>query len=963
MRTRFLFIFIAFCSFINAQNAKIRGNVFDAESGEILQDVKVFIEGTQIGALTDIEGKFELTVNAGTYSLVFRVPSHSQVKITDLIVKDNEVKLLDPVGMSIPTMNKKEIVVTAKQIKNNERQLISMKIKAPSMIDGITSATFKATGDNDAASAMKRVTGVSISDGKYVFVRGIGDRYNKTLLNGMEIPGLDPDKNTLQMDIFPTNIIENLIVNKSFISELPADFAGGVIDINLKEFPDKKLQSVYISGGYNPAFHFNQNYLSYAGGKLDFIGFDDGTRKIPAVSNIPLFAEVVGNPTGTEAMRYKEILNSFSKNLSAIRGMSLMNFGLGGSFADDKKTKKDNKIGYILSVNYTNNQEYYSDITYGRYGLNGNASIFEMEDRVIQSGELGVQNVLSSILGGISLKTKTSKLQMSAIHLQNGESSAGIFDYISTDQGADFNSYQHNLSYTQRSFSNLQLSGLHKFDKKKIAFTWHLAPTFSTLNDPDIRITRYEERDNGVLSISTETGFPERIWRDLREYNVPAKVSITKEYDKNGKKGTIKVGAGTVYKNRSYVIRNYVLNIRGNVPLTGNPDELFEDQNLWPYNGDVSSGTTFEAPFIPTNPNQFNSNISNTSIFIHNEHTFSNSVKTIAGFRSEYYVHRYTGQDQLGSKVLTNAKVLENLGWFPTFSMILTPSKRTNIRFAYGKTIARPSFKELSYAEIFDPITGRTFIGGLFKDSLSPSQIYWTGKLRSTDIHNLDFRFETMPDIGKLISVSLFYKRFINPIEIIQYAIQDNSFQPRNVGNGDLIGGEFEYRDNLGWITDAFENLELITNLTYSISRIKLNQIEYESRIANAREGQSISEYRQMAGQAPYVINAGLNYKKEFGDKKIKGIETGVFYNVQGPTLYFVGIVDRPDIYTVPFHSLNYSINSSFGKDKKYNLALRVNNILGDYSEQVFKSFNASDKIFTQIKPGRTISFKLTYNF
>ena len=167
----------------------------------------------------------------------------------------------------------------------------------------------------------------------------------------------------------------------------------------------------------------------------------------------------------------------------------------------------------------------------------------------------------------------------------------------------------------------------------------------------------------------------------------------------------------------------------------------------------------------------------------------------------------------------------------------------------------------------------------------------------------------------------------------------------------------------MGWITEAFENLELITNLTYSISRIKLNQIEYESRIANAREGQSISEYRQMAGQAPYVINAGLNYKKEFEDKKIKGIETGVFYNVQGPTLYFVGIVDRPDIYTVPFHSLNYSINSSFGKDKKYNLALRVNNILGDYSEQVLKSFNTSDKIFTQIKQGRTISFKLTYNF
>ena len=384
---------------------------------------------------------------------------------------------------------------------------------------------------------------------------------------------------------------------------------------------------------------------------------------------------------------------------------------------------------------------------------------------------------------------------------------------------------------------------------------------------------------------------------------------------------------------------------------------------LWPYNNNISMGTTYEAPFIPTNPNQFSSSINNTSAYLSNEMTLGKKLKTIIGIRTEYYTHRYTGRDQLGINVLNNEKVLENLGFFPSLNLVYGVTNKQNLRFSYSKTIARPSFKELSYAEIFDPITGRTFIGGLFKDSISPTQFYWTGNLISTNIHNLDLRWEIMPSSGRTFSVSAFYKKFLNPIEMIQYAVQDGSFQPRNVGDGQVIGGELEIRENLKWISKKLENFAFVFNLTVVDSRIQLNEIEYESRVNNAREGQVIERYRRMAGQAPYVANGGLTYKGTDSTGFLKGFEVGLFYNVQGQTLHFVGIVDRPDVYTVPFHSLNFNVNKKFGKEDNMNIGFKVSNLLNDKVELVYKSFEAKNQFFTRLSPGMAISMKFTYNF
>ncbi len=762
------------------------------------------------------------------------------------------------------------------------------------------------------------------------------------------------------MDIFPTAIIDNIIVNKSFAAELPADFTGGVIDISIKDFPESKKGSFSFSTSYNPYFHFNPNYLTYEGGKTDFLGFDDGTREIPAVTNIPFYAEAIGNPEGEKATRYKQILGSFNPTLAAMQQTSLMDFSFGTSFGN-QFSKNDVTMGYNLVFSYKNETEFYQNAEFGRYGLSADPDVFAMDAREVQIGDYGVNNVLLTGLAGFAIKTKNSKVGIDFLHLQNGESKAGIFDYDNSDQGAVFSGFQHNLEYSQRSLSNLLFSGKHNFPSSKFELEWKVSPTLSKVNDPDIRFTRYELR-NALFIISTEAGFPERIWREIQETNLVGLVNATKEFEFLGEKAKLKFGTLFSYKERDFVIRTFALNIR-NLKLTGDPNELFLPENMWPSNNSVVTGTTYESNFFPVNPNKFNSNISNIAGYASTEITPIKNLKAIVGLRTEFYTQRYTGQDQLGYNVLNNEIVLQDLGIFPSVNFVYGLTSKQNLRLSFGKTVARPSFKELSYAEIFDPITGRTFIGGLFRDANDiEGVVYWDGELTNTDIFNYDLRWEVFPKAGQTISLSAFYKKFINPIEIVQFATQAGAFQPRNVGDAEVLGGEIEIRQSLQFISEKLNPFSLVLNLTFAESRIKLSKTEYDSRVENARTGQVIDEYRNMAGQAPYIINGGFAYNG--GEKGfLKGFEAGVYYNVQGPTLEYTGIVDRPDIYAVPFHSLNFNANKTFGKDDRMQLGLKVSNILNDVRESVFMSFNTTDEYFTRLDQGISFQLRFNYNF
>jgi hypothetical protein len=954
------FLFLAFIpSILIAQSSFIRGSVFEDTTGEPLPGVTVIIDGTTQGTTTDFDGKFNLKCNPGNYVIKFSFISFETITINNVVVKMGEVTLLDNIRLKEAGIQLAAVTITHEASKNTETALQTIQKRSATVIDGISAVTLRRIGDTDAAASMKRVTGVSVEGGKYVFVRGLGDRYTKTILNGLDIPGLDPDRNTLQMDIFPTNIIDNIIVHKSFSAELPADFTGGVIDIALKDFPDERKRNISISTGYNKGDHFNSNYLTYQGGKTDFLGFDDGTREIPAVDNIPFFTQAISNPNGENGLRYREILESFSPIMAAEKKQSLLNYGFGIN-AGNQIVGNKFTFGYNFAISYKSNTEFTQDAVYGRFGLSNDITENELVAREFQKGDFGTQNYLLSGLGGFALKNQNSKVRLYFLHIQNAESKAGIYDYIGSDKGSNFEGFQHNLDYSQRALTNILLDGKHTY-KNQWEIVWKLSPTLSSMYEPDSRFTRYIDR-GGIYVISTESGFPERIWRNLDELNIAGLVNITKDFKIKGKNGKLRFGGAYTFKERDFIIRSFAINVR-NIPLTGNPNELFQKENLWPYNGTfIGRGTGFEASFVPSNPNQFNAKVNYAAAYLSAELNPLKRLKTILGFRLEQYTQYYTGQNQLGTIVLDNDKVLDDLGFFPALNIIFSLTEKQNLRFSYSRTIARPSLKELSYAEIADPISGRTFIGGLFtdKDDVSGAT-YWDGKLESSRIHNIDLRWEIFMNNNQMTSISVFYKQFNKPLEIVQYATQVGSFQPRNVGDGTVLGAEFEFKFNLNFISEQLEKFTINSNITVTKSQIKLSKTEFESKQKWLRSGQeSISEYREMAGQAPIIVNAGIAYNG--GAKGFwKGFETGLYFNVQGTTLLHVGINDRPDIYQKPFPSLNFSLSKKVGSKQNSSFDFKVSNLLNRKSESIFTAYNASSQIYSSTLNGTT--FSLGYNF
>ena len=243
---------IMFSAGLSGQNGIIRGSVSDEATGEALTGVTVLVENTTRGILTDLDGKFNLSIEPGVYNLRFSFVSYETHSINGVKVTAGDVTLLDNLLLKSATFGLSEVTISAEMKRNTESALMTIKMESPNLVDGISSANFRKMGDSDAAASMKRVPGVSVEGGRYVFVRGLGDRYTKTILNGVDIPGLDPDRNTMQMDIFPTNLIDNIIVHKSFSAELPADFTGGIIDIALRDFPDEKKGNFFIGTSYNP---------------------------------------------------------------------------------------------------------------------------------------------------------------------------------------------------------------------------------------------------------------------------------------------------------------------------------------------------------------------------------------------------------------------------------------------------------------------------------------------------------------------------------------------------------------------------------------------------------------------------------------------------------------------------------------------------------------------------------------
>ena len=820
-----------------AQNGTIRGTVIEDSNGEPLFGVTVQIKGTTTGAITDFDGKFTISAPAGTYELQASFVSFQTVTISGLVVEEGEVTVIDQIRLKEDVELLDEVVVTAEVIKQTESALLTVKRKSANVIDGISSESFRKIGDGDAGQAAKRVTGVSVEGGKYVYVRGLGDRYTKTTLNGMDIPGLDPDRNSIQIDVFPTNLIDNMVILKTFTPELPADFTGGIVNIETKDFPDQKIIDVSFGIEFNPSMHFSSDYITYEGSSTDWLGFDNGERALPdnAVStSLPRPNPVVSLRTPEEDQAIGNFLNQFSPTMGVTPQTSFMNYSLGVTFANQINMNNGHSLGYLFSGNYKNSTTLYDDAFYGEFQNDvSDRDRIDFQRAFTVDGTQAENNVLLGGLAGLAYKTSQSKYRFTVMKLQNGQSTAGRFDLVDDELAtgkSGFTGLSENLEYNERSITNFFLNGEHHLGNDKWTIDWRGSSTISSQEDPDIRQTPFTRVNDNLRFAAGAGGNPTRLWRELDEKNLVGKVDITNELKVFNRDAKLKFGVSHTYKERDYRIVDFNVNFDQGQQLdwTGVGTEVWNPQTVYP-NGPAFLVSGFSDP----NPNEYNGNINNTGFYFSAEISPTEKLKGVFGLRGENFVQKHTGRDQdaagyirsritegaeldeaiaevqaaqndpnvnLGN-VLDNDKVLDALDLFPSVNLIYSLAEKQNLRLSYSRTIARPSFKELSFAQIFDPISNRIFNGGLFAIGS------WDGNLVTTLIDNIDLRWEMFMDRGQTYSVSAFYKSFANPIELVRIPQQRTNveYQPRNVGDGRLYGMEFEFRKALDFIGPAVE--------------------------------------------------------------------------------------------------------------------------------------------------------------
>ena len=934
---------LAFCF---GQNGSLRGTVTDSNSGETLIGATVVKQGTTIGAATDFDGKYSFEIEPGTHTIIFSFISYATITVQGVQIKPGEVTVLD-VPMASEAQTIQEVVITAREVRNSESAMLSMQRKSANVIDGISSQTFRKIGDNDAGAALKRVTGVAVQDGKHVFVRGLGDRYTKTIFNGMPIPGLDPDRNSVQVDLFPTNLIDNIVVYKTFSPNLPGDFSGGVVNIETKDFPDSKTFSVRYGTSYNPNMNLNDDFILYEGGKTDLLGFDDGTRELPInpLRDVP-------DPVQLDP-QLESVTRRFDPEMATMNSSSFLNQNFNMSYGNQIEKDKMT-IGFNGMINYALNYSYYDDLEFGLYIKPANSGTNQLEPSEVRLGSLGRRDALLSGLLTGAVKFEKSKYVLNLFATQNGISEASDriarnFEQTSEELLEDV------LTFSQRSMRNATLSGEHHF--KNLDIEWKNAFTLSRVYDPDFRITGIAVGTVGDTTLNPGAGGRiDRFWRDLNEWSESFRVDFTIPMEFNGSKNSkLKFGLADTYKKREYEILQYNFKYRvtPDAPaISGNPNWFFQDDVIW--TPEQGHGT-----FLVSSPidsaNIFTARQNVLAGYVMNELPISPVFNAIYGVRLEQINMYYTGEDQSGSR-LEDVTTLDDLEILPSVNLVYKLNENSNLRGSFNRTLARPSFREKSNAQIFDPISKITFIGNL--------------ALNQTNINNFDLRWETFPSINEIVSLSVFYKQFNGHIEIVSFETAIDNVRPINSGNSQVYGAELEIRKDLSFISDTTQTFSVGGNISLVQSDLDTKSVqlptdpgsevefqsEYDIRVQNARDGETIDENRTMAGQAPYLINAYLN----FSNTKAK-VDANVSYNVQGKTLSIVGIGRVPDVYQAPFHSLNMRIAKTLGKKERSRLSLNVQNILDSKLERFFESHNADNEIYSYFNEGRR--FGLSYSY
>ncbi len=867
MRRLFILITIIFTTiFAQAQKAKLIGKVTNAKN-EALISVTVAIKGagSQVSK-TDVEGRYAFNIDINTpYTLILNYVGYKEVSISnikaitageelikDVMLEENGKKLTDVVVNASRGTNKGETVNALIAYQKNTNTVASV----------ISSESIKRSPDRNTAEILKRTPGASIQEGKYIVVRGLADRYNQAMLNGILLTSTEPDRKTFSFDLFPAQIIDNIIINKAFVPELPGEWAGGLIQVNTKDIPNKNFFNMQLSTSYN-AMSTGKNFFRDKGGKTDWYGIDDGTRSLAA-------GYTTKSNFDTASIASKTLFGQSMKNnwvpekVTATPNFALqMNGGFSG-------TLFGKKVGGMLGANFARNQRFQDNLNQQNTLEAGKFStIYKYAD------EKYIQDINMGAIAGLSMYLNPlNKISYKAI--LNVKSNNVYTSRTGNEYSRGDLMKANEFTFAQNTFFTNQLNGEHSLNKA-LKFNWYGAFNILDSYSPDQRRILYTKSAAGtdpyVLNISNSLSQQSgsRIYQNLSDYIYTAGGDLTFKI----KQQTIKAGYILQIKDRLYDAKLFANFLPKDNPTLRalTPDVVFAPENF-------GNGTDNKFGFDAIKGRNFRY-MANTILnggYVQFDNKISEKIRTVWGLRVEDY-DQLVGSVKVWDPRHTRSRVTDFL---PGINTTIKINQNSNLRLTGSQTVIRPELRELSFLNIFD-----------FELNAS---VQGNPTLKRTKITNTDLRYELYPGSGEVFTAGIFYKDFSNPIEQIfsEGSGGSSTFSFQNANKAITYGMELEVRKKLNKYFTFQANASLIN------SKIKDDKLKLD---------------RQLQGQSPYLVNVGILY-----DMVDKGLNATLLFNQIGERIYLVGDMQAgsasPDIYEAPRSLIDFQISKKIINNK-----------------------------------------------
>ena len=925
-----------------AAQATLTGTVVDGETGEPLLLANVYVAELARGAAADLDGTYRLAgLPAGTYTVRVSYAGYATQNVTGVALADGETRTLD-VALTTETLD--EVTVTASAIRDNNAALLRLRQRAPSVSDAIGADAIARAGASTASDALGKVTGASVVGGRYVVMRGLQGRYLNVQLNGATVPSADPDNNAVPLDLFPSGLLDNIVTTKTFTPDRPGDFTGGSVNLSTRDFPASLTGSLGFSTGFESTVEPGSDLLSVPGARLGVFGTPSESLGMPEAARGEIPALSLSAFNDANAQRLDAVTDAFSPVLTP--GVRSAPVDQGVSFSVGNQVQVAGRpLGFIAGVNWSRGYDGFSGGTTQSFkGLRtGNGveltPVFSATPGAGGGTAAGSEEVLYGGLTNLSYGLSSlSRVGLNLLYNRSAEVEAFTETgrYLDGTLDADATRGARSLLYQDRSIASAQLKGEHALSAGGVRVDWTASVARTAQDEPDYRIFIDDVLPGAggpVYNINRAAyTAPTRYFRDLSETGVSGGVDVTVPLALVGAGDQLKVGGFAGLRDRAFRERTFQV-LQDDVRYDGDPADFFGSANSGLLRQDGRRNVFGNYVVDATSPQaDYDGDQQVYAGYAMATLNLSTKLRAITGARVET---TDIGVDPVNLDRPDLQARISSVDVLPSLNLVYALTDAVNVRAAYGRTLARPSFRELAPYATFELRTNRTFLG-------NPD-------LTRTLVDNADLRLEWFSRPGEIVAVSAYYKRFNDPIELT-YNVQavNAEVSPRNLSNASVYGVELEGRRTLDALPGPLQYLSVGGNLTLAYSAVEITADELQRRLDPAET------QRPLQGQSPFVLNLDVAYETP------SGTSVGLFYNLFGSRLNFVALGLTPDVYEQARGSLDLTVRQPV----LANLAVKAGakNLTGS-SFRLVQSLNGQDFVTEEYPLGRSFSVGVSYGF